>query len=102
MDYEKIIEDIKEGSRYEDFTFTATPTPFYILFKDENIEYVQEHITCEQGVNYWATFSGVFSWIDGEVSPPDGDVYYKDMNVIGWNYFEADGNKCLDVVVCEL
>lgn len=85
--------------RYKDCTILDTPVKFCELFKNEDIPYVQEHdVTCyDWGI---VGFSGVWSWINGECKPLDGDSYSADILVYGYRWFEKEGSRYLDILVC--
>lgn len=102
MDWQSII---KSNDRYKDFTILDTPKPFNELFKDMKINLVQLHSTQVIGNEPdldIVGFCGAFKWVDNMITSLDGDSYYSDTKVLGYNWFpNKDDFECLDILVGE-
>ena len=111
---ELLSEDIKVAlmiaknlHRYKDFTFfdkpQDEPVPFNELMKDEDIDYVREHLlqTYElEGRKYIVGFSGIFEWKNNTLKSLDGDIYDPKNLVYGYSWFKTpDGLRGLDILV---
>ena len=85
--------------RYKDCIILDTPVKFCELFKNEDIPYIQEHDVKRYD---WGIvgFSGIWSWINGKCKSLDGDSYSADILVYGYRWFEKEGSKYLDILVC--
>ena len=89
---------VKDDPRYKGFTLSDNPVPFREQFK-EDIPVVQLHaILTPCGVDIIG-FCGVFKWEKGKVIPLDHDYYTDTFLVLGYEWFEHNGEQCLDVLV---
>ena len=85
--------------RYKNFTYLDEPEEFCELFKDQNYDVVQVHdMTPITGLGSIVGFAGQFKWQDNKLTPLDGDSYTSHMTVSGYNKFNSNGSKCLDVL----
>ena len=95
----EIILVITKDERYKNFTLLAEAVAFKDKFYAEQyIPLVQIHDTTIAGDTI-VGFAGAFAWKDGKITALDGDTYFRDMKVIGYKWFERDGDKCLDILV---
>jgi hypothetical protein len=93
-------EIVKNNDRYENFVIVDEPKPFNKMFTDQDISYVQTHSTTVVDENTLVgCFSGVFEWKDNKIISLDGDSYSENMIVFGYEWFENEGKKCLDILV---
>lgn len=99
----KILKEIlKNNERYNDFTLFETPVRFKDMQANIDIKEVQLHSVELCGENDIVGFCGAFSWVNNILTPLDGDSYSENTLVYGYSWFEdADGNKCLDILVGE-
>ena len=91
-------EIIKKLPRYQNFTIVEDPISFNEMFKDTNIDVVQLH-SVEVIADTIVGFCGVFMWHDNTLTPLDGDSYSENVLVLGYDWFEHNGEKCLDILV---
>lgn len=91
-------EIIKKLPRYQNFTIVDNPMSFDEMFKDTTIDVVQVH-SVEVIADTIVGFCGVFKWDQNTLTPLDGDNYSETTNVLGYNWFDHDGGKCLDILV---
>lgn len=87
------LKDIlKTSDRYEGFTFLDKPVCFKDMFKDKDFDVVQLHSTqiidIGNGVKDIVGFCGIFRWTDGKIYPLDGDIYYDDFKILGFEEFQ--------------
>ena len=92
------IEIVKQLPRYKDFTIVKEPIKFKDMFAGQNIDCVQLHST-EVVFDTIVGFCGVFMWHDNTLTPLDGDSYSENVLVLGYDWFEHNGEKCLDILV---
>lgn len=92
------MEIIQKLPRYKDFTIVEEPIKFKDMFVGQNIDLVQLHST-EVVFDTIVGFCGVFQWHDNKLLPLDGDSYSENVIVLGYDWFEHDGKKCLDILV---
>ncbi len=97
---DNLIKKLKESDRYGSFTYLDEPADFGELFAGRDYDTVQVHDMTPVGNNDIVGFAGVFRWTGGVVFPLDGDIYTKHATVHGYEEFESDGKKCLDIL-CE-
>lgn len=103
----ELIDILKNSDRYKKFIFLDKPVCFKDMFKDRNFDTVQLHSTqiidIGNGMKNIVGFCGVFKWADGKITPLDGDTYYDDFNVLGFEEFNYEKNgmklKGIDVLV---
>lgn len=95
MDWMEIIQRLP---RYKDFTIVEKPIKFKDMFAGQNIDLVQLHST-EVVFDTIVGFCGVFQWRDNKLLPLDGDSYSENVIVLGYDWFENNGKKCLDILV---
>lgn len=86
-------------ARYKNF-IKVDSVPFKELFKDQNINFIQVHSNQPCGDDI-VGFCGVVRWKDNTLYPLDGDTYYDEMPVVGYKWFEHNGEKCLDILVSD-
>lgn len=82
--------------RYKDFTYLETPIEFCNLFEHCDYDVVQVHDMTPCGDSIIG-FAGQFKWQNNEITPLDGDSYTSHMTILGYNEFNSNGLKCLDV-----
>ena len=87
------LKDILEASdRYKKFTLPDKPACFKDMFKGRDFDAVQLHSTqiidTEDGKKDIVGFYGIFRWTDGKIYSLDGDIYYDDFKVIGFEEFQ--------------
>ena len=92
-------EIVKNNDRYENFVIVDEPKPFKEMFKDQDISCVQTHSTTVVDENTLVGFSGAFEWKDNKIISLDGDSYSENMIVLGYEWFENEGKKGLDVLI---
>lgn len=98
---------LETSDYYEEFTFLDKPTCFKDMFKDRDFDAVQLYSTqiidIGNDVKDIVGFCGIFRWTDGKIYPLDGDIYYDDFNVLGFEEFNYEENgmqlKGIDVLV---
>ena len=73
-----------------------SPMAFSALFASDNIPIVQVHSLYDE---HTLGFCGQFKWENDRIIPLDGDSYNPYMTVIAFEWFEHDGQKCLDILV---
>lgn len=91
-------EIIKKLPRYQNFTIVEDLISFNEMFKDTTIDVVQVH-SVEVIADTIVGFCGVFKWDKNILTPLDGDSYFEKVKVLGYNWFDHDGDKCLDILV---
>ena len=101
-------EIVKEDDRYKGFVIVKDPKPFNEMFAGQDIPYVQVHSTRVAGIEgqeFLVGFCGVFEWKSNrrglEIIPLDGDSYSANMMVLGYEWFENEGQRSLDILVGE-
>ena len=91
---------VKVTERYKTFTILEEPKKFRDMFRDQDIPVVQLHSVQVYGDGSDIVgFCGVFQWKDNAITPIDGDIYSQDVEVLGYEWFEHQGEKCLDILV---
>ena len=92
---------LKNLERYKNFTLLEDAVAFNEFFAGKDIPVVQIHDATTIGSDHddILGFCGVFAWENNKIQALDGDSYTADMQMIGYNWFEADGRKCLDILV---
>ena len=95
---------VKANDRYSSFIILKEPVSFLKLFQGKDIPCVQLHSIEMCSFDDTAGivgFCGSFSWINDRIKSLDGDSYTTSMNVYGYEWFDHDGEKCLDILVGE-
>jgi len=96
---EKIL---KESERYKGFTLLEKPEPFNKYFADKNYPIVQIHsaevFEVPDGKDIIG-FCGQFAWNNNKIMPLDGDSYSETMLVYGYEEFDCDEGKGIDILV---
>lgn len=92
-------EIVKNNNRYENFVIVDKPKPFNEMFAGQDISCVQTHSTQVVGEGDIVGFCGAFEWKDNKIISLDGDSYSENMTVLGYEWFESEGKKCLDILV---
>ena len=95
---------VKNSKRYKGFVIEDDPKPFNALFAGKDVPCVQIHSVELCGDDDIVGFCGAFRWYGGSTpataEPLDGDTYYPNMLVLGYNWFwDKNGNRCLDILV---
>lgn len=98
-----LIKNLAEG-RYKSLTMLSEPIKFNEAFKDIDIDVVQLHsielIRVNEKQCDIVGFCGAFSWKNNLIQPLDGDTYWADMYIYGYEWFDTDdGGKGLDILV---
>ena len=99
-----MIDYLKTIDRYKNFTFLEDPVPFNEFFQGENYSLVQLHDIHNCGSvdqPEIVGFAGAFQWVGDILTPLDGDTYYDDMLITGYNKFDYKGDTGLDILVEE-
>ncbi len=97
-----MIDYLKTIDRYKNFTFFEDPVPFNEFFQGENYSLVQLHDIFNCGSVDQPEiigFAGIFKWVGDILTSLDGDTYYDDMLVVGYNTFDTDEGTGLDILV---
>ena len=92
-------EAIRKDERYKDFKILPYPMSFDVLFERDNIPVVQVHSVHMVLEDVILGFCGQFKWEGKKLTSLDGDSYNEQMTVLGFNWFDYDGEKCLDILV---
>lgn len=92
------IEIVKQLPRYANFTIAEEPIKFKDMFAGQNIDCVQLH-SIEAVFDTIVGFCGVFMWHDNKLTALDGDSYSENVLVLGYDWFENNGERCLDILV---
>lgn len=99
------LDYIKSKERYEDFTFFDEPVMFNEFFKDSDYDVVQIHdinkLHIKGHEDEIVGFAGSFKWKDNTLFSLDGDSYTEKMKVYGYELFDYEGEKGLDILVKE-
>ncbi len=96
------IEILKTNDRYKGFTLLKDPQSFIELFEGQDIPCVQIHTAQvynngdKKGI---VGFCGAFKWEDNKIISLDGDSYTIGMTVFGYEWFNDDSGRCLDILV---
>ena len=97
---EKIL---KESERYKGFTLLEKPEPFNKHFAGKSYPIVQVHSTeifeVSSGKKDIVGFYGQFEWKNNKITPLDGDSYSETMLVLGYEEFDCDEGKGIDILV---
>lgn len=93
-------ELVKNSERYKDFIILDKPMRFSEMFANKDIHCVQLHSTYIY-LNTLLGFCGAFQWENNQIQSLDGDTYNKDCFVLGYHWFETQGQTCLDILVGE-
>lgn len=88
---EELKEILVNSYRYRYYILLDKPVKFNEFFKDKDIDCVQLHST--QIISYPSGkdivgFCGQFSWKNNEIKSLDGDNYFPNMTVFGYEWFE--------------
>ena len=100
---DKELEQIlKDSERYNTFILFQKPEKFCEYFKNKDYYVVQTHSTEVfkiSGKKDIVGFCGQFGWKNNMITPLDGDSYSKTMSVYGYEEFDCDEGKGLDILV---
>lgn len=103
---DKLKDILKTSDRYKKFTLPDKPACFKDMFRGRDFDAVQLHSTqiidTGDGKKDIVGFCGIFRWTDGKIYPLDGDIYYDDFKVIGFEEFQnipMGVNTGIDILV---
>lgn len=103
---DELKDILKVSDRYKGFTFLDKPACFKDMFKGRDFDAVQLHSTqiidIGDGKKDIVGFCGIFRWTDGKIYSLDGDIYYDDFKVIGFEEFQnilIGVNTGIDILV---
>lgn len=103
---DELKDILKVSDRYKGFTLLDKPACFKDMFKGRDFDAVQLHSTqiidIGDGKKDIVGFCGIFKWTDGKIYSLDGDIYYDDFKVIGFEEFQNISmgvNTGIDILV---
>ena len=87
---DELKDILKASDRYKYFKFLKKPASIKDMIKGRDFDAVQLHSTQIidiDGKKDIVGFCGIFRWTDGKIYSLDGDIYYDDFKVIGFEEF---------------